>query len=293
MKISTGQMYDHMMLGVQKQLKIYGRGVEQVSSGRRIHHPGQDPLAYKTSLKIRHEQRSVESSLRAIHVAKLRLGATQDALSRIVPILQRAQAIAVQQANGSLTASDRNLAASEVGRLQEQLLNLANETLGGVPLFAGTATGGNAVSMDALGNIQYMGNAQNRVVAITPTLSVVTNVRADHPAFQQAFSSIKALKDALAANDGIGIRNAIKSLNDAANAMVDLTSEIGSRLRSIDLLESSYMDMRSQLEVRLGEHEGADIATVATELSRAQTTLQALYAVMARLDELSLARYLG
>jgi len=292
MRVTSQQMYDTLLAGIRNQLQTQADSTEQISSGRRFTRPSQDGLGYKTSLDIRHVQKGIDSGLQAISVAKLRLGSSQNALSQMLPIIQRAQVLAVQQANATLSAGERNTAAIEVSRLQEQLLALSNQSFDGSPLFAGTATSSTAITLDGGGNAVYQGNTQDRVVAITSTETMTTNVRADHTAFTQVFSSIQTLKTALNANDATGIQNSVNTLTAAGNAMAELTGEVGGRMRSVGLREQTFFDMRSQVEARLNAHESVDIAKVATQLSQSQTALQAAYAEVSRLSSLSLVHYL-
>jgi len=285
-------MYDSLLAGIRNQLQTQADSTDQISSGRRFTRPSQDGLGYKTSLDIRHVQKGIDSGLQAISVAKLRLGSSQNALSQMVPIIQRAQVLAVQQANATLSAGERTAAATEVSRLQEQLLALSNESFQGSPLFAGTATSSTAITLDGAGNAVYQGNTQDRVVAITSTETLTTNVRADHTAFTQVFSSIQALKTALTANDVTAIQNSVNTLTAAGNAMTELTAEVGGRLSSVGLREQTFFDMRTQMEARLNTHESVDIAKVATQLTQSQTALQAAYAEVSRLGNLSLVNYL-
>ncbi len=292
MRVTSQQMYDSLLAGIRNQLQTQADSTDQISSGRRFTRPSQDGLGYKTSLDIRHVQKGIDSGLQAISVAKLRLGSSQNALSQMVPIIQRAQVLAVQQANATLSAGERTAAATEVSRLQEQLLALSNESFQGSPLFAGTATSSTAITLDGAGNAVYQGNTQDRVVAITSTETLTTNVRADHTAFTQVFSSIQALKTALTANDVTAIQNSVNTLTAAGNAMTELTAEVGGRLSSVGLREQTFFDMRTQMEARLNTHESVDIAKVATQLTQSQTALQAAYAEVSRLGNLSLVNYL-
>jgi len=285
-------MYDTLLAGIRNQLQVQADSTDQVSSGRRFSRPSQDGLGYKTSLDIRHVQKGIDSGLQAIGVAKLRLGSSENALSQMLPVIQRAQVLAVQQANATLTAAERNTAAVEVSRLQEQLLSLANQSFEGSPLFAGTATSSTAVTLDGAGNALYQGNTQDRVDAITSTETIATNVRADHTAFTQAFSSIQALKTALTTNDVVGIQNSVTSLSAAGSAMTGLAAEVGGRMSSVALREQTFFDMRTQMEARLNTHESVDMAKVATQLTQSQTALQAAYAEVTRLSSLSLVNYL-
>ena len=292
MRVTTQGIYDKLLAGIRNQMQTQSEGTEQVSTGRRFSRPSQDGVAYKTSLDIRHLQSGISASLDAIGTAKLRLGVSQNVLTQIVPIMQRAEVLAMQQANAGLTASERSAASVEVAALQDQLLSLSNTAFEGKTLFAGTATDTKPIQLDGAGNAVYQGNSQDREVAITPNQSVVSNVRADHTAFTQIFSSIKALEDALTANDSAGIQASIDLLSNAANAMVGLSAEVGGKLNSLQIREESFLSMESQMQIQLSQHESVDMAEVATRLALSQTALQAAYAEVANFNKLSLVNFL-
>lgn len=292
MRITTQSVYDKLLAGIRSQMQTQSEGTEQISTGRRFSRPSQDGVAYKTSLDIRHVQSGLGASLSAINVAKLRLGVSENILSQIVPIMQRAEVLAVQQANAGLTASERQAASVEVAALEDQLVSLANTAFEGKALFAGTATDVKPIQLDGAGNAVYQGNAQDRVVAITPAQNIVSNVRADHTAFTQVFSSIKSLKDALTSNDTLGIQASIDLISSAANAMVGLNAEVGGKLNSLQIRENSFQDMDSQMQIQLSQHESVDMAEVATRLAQSQTSLQAAYAEVANFNKLSLVNFL-
>ena len=198
----------------------------------------------------------------------------------------------MQQSNAGLTASQRQAASVEVAALQNQLVALANTAFEGKSLFAGTATDVKPISIDGAGNAVYQGNAQDRSVAITPTQSIVSNVRADHTAFSQIFSSIKSLKDALTSNDVSGIQSSIDLISSASSAMVGLNAEVGGRLNSLTMRENTFLDMDTQMQIQLSQHESVDMAEVAMNLAQSQTSLQAAYAEVAKFNSLSLVNFL-
>lgn len=292
MKVTTQQMFNTLLGGINRQLRVQADGTEQVSTGRRFTRPSQDGLSYKTSLNLRHAESGIRASLDALAMAKSRLGIGQSMLSDTLPLIQRAQAVAIQMANAGISSADRQAAAVEIDALRDQALALANRKWKGSALFAGTATDVTPFSFDGFGNAVYAGNNQDRLVAITPTQTVNANVRGDHTAFTQMFSSMKALSDGLKADDTTAIGNAITSLNAAHDAMSELVAEVGSRYRAVELQQASYQDVQSQLTQRMNEHEAVDIAEVVARLSQSQTTLQAAYAEVSRLNNLSLVRFL-
>lgn len=292
MRITTQSIYDKLLTGIHNQMQTQSESTEQLSTGRRFSRPSQDGVAYKTSLDIRHVQSGIEASLGAIDTARLRLGVSENVLSQIVPIMQRAEVLAVQMSNAGLTASERQAASIEVEALQDQLVSLANTAFEGKALFAGTATNIQPIQLDGAGNAIYQGNSQERVVAITPTQSMVSNVRADHTAFSQIFSSIKSLKDSLSGNDTAGIQTSIDLIADATSAMVELNAEVGGKLNSLRIREDSFRNMEAQMQIQLSQHESVDMAEVATNLAQSQTSLQAAYAQVANFNKLSLVNFL-
>jgi len=395
-RITTQQIFDNLLLGIRQQQKIQADGAAQVSSGHRFTRPSDDALGFKKSVDIRHVQAGIKSSLNGLSTATSRLGASSNALSQMLPLIQRAQVLAVQQSNATLGSSERQAAAAEVTTLQDQLLALANQKFEGESLYAGTATstdafntafnaglatytqgvnttisvtqtsnpngvndtytitldttgaqitnvtnsagtdllaaangGGGSVTLmsgpntlnlgngvalsanfngtaqpntdggtlavtgaNATGNINYVGNAQDRVAAITSTQTVISNVRGDETAFTQAFSSIKALKDALTANNAAGVQTALGQLNAAGDAMTELTAKTGGRLSAVTLRNQVFQDLQVQMEQRRGQIEDADLATVAASLARSQVALQAAFSEMARIGTLSLVNFL-
>lgn len=395
MRVTTKQMFDNLLLGIRRQQQAQAQGTAQVSSGYKFSRPSDDGLGFKKSVDIRHVQAGIKASLDGLSTAKVRLGASTNALSQILPLLQRAQVLAVQQANPSLGTTERQAAAVEVKTLQDQLLALANQKFEGESLFAGTATStdafdtaftagvatytqgantsitsitqtsnSNAVNdtytillnsagdqitsvknaagteqlaplpvllnsgagaytltlnngavlsatyngtpdtvntaggtlvvtgANASGTVNYVGNTQDRVAAITSTQTVTSNVRGDKTAFTQAFSSLQSLKDALTANNTTNIKSALTLLNTAGDSMTELTGETGGRLSSITLREQVFQDLKIQMEQRRGQIEDTDLAAVAASLARAQVALQASFSAMARVGSLSLVNFL-
>jgi len=292
MRITRQSIYNHLLTGIHNQMQIQSEGTEQVSTGRRFSRPSQDGIAYKTSLDIRHIQSGVEASLGAIGMANLRLGVSENVLSQFVPIMQRAEVLAVQQSNATLTPTQRQTASVEVAALETLLVSLANTAFEGKSLFSGTATDVQTIQIDGSGDAIYNGNNQDRTIAISATQNIVSNVRADHTAFEQVFSSIKALKNSLASNDQSGVMAAVDLISNASAAMIGVNAEIGAKLNSLRLREDTLLSIETQMQIQLNQHESVDMAAVATRLAQSQTSLQAAYAEVSNFNKLSLVNFL-
>jgi flagellin-like hook-associated protein FlgL len=292
MRISTNIIYNNLLSGIRNQQTIQNDGNAKISSGTRFQTPAQSGLDYKISLDIRHAQVAVQSSIDASSTVDSRLSISQTMLNDMNNLLTKAQVLAVQQASGQLGATERQAALQEMNHLADQFLSDANKTWQGQSLFAGTAVDKNAFTDDGTGNITYTGSKQDRIVSISDNQQILSNVRGDNIAFSKAFSAMQSFKSALKNNDQTAIHNSIGALNSAGNSIIDLTTEVGSRLAALRISRSSFEDLKVNLDKRLAAHEGVDIPSVMAELQQSSIALKAAYSQIAQMKSLSLTNFL-
>jgi len=294
MRVTTSQLYDNLLAGVQKQLSIQSSGNEQITSGTRFQTPAQAALDYRISLDIRHAQMGVTGGLEGTTIVESRLSISQNNLNSMTNNFTRLKTLAVQQASGQLSVADRQAALSEVGHLKTAFLNAANQKWEGQALFAGTAVDKDAFVADPLSpsGYSYNGSTQDRIVTISDTQQIISNVRGDAPAFALAFQTIRDFETALQNNDSAALQNAVGSLTDASNALIDLTADVGARLSALSYTTNAFNDMKTHLDIRLNTHEGVDVAAVVTQLQQSEIALQASYNQISKLQSLSLVNFL-
>jgi len=290
MRVTSKQMYADLLAGIQRQMTIQNEGQTSIASGKRFQKPAQASNDYKVSMDLRHSLTGVQGSFAAIKTAKTRLEFSQSILNTMKNIFSRAQTLAIQQSTNPNTSS--GAALIEVGQLRKQLMDLANSRWQGESVFAGTAVKQDAFVADPAGNITYNGNSHDRIVAISPTLTAVSNVRGDGQAFTDAFASLQTLETAMTANDAAGIRGALTTLKTAGDGIIDLNSEVGGRIHTLDLQNQSYQDIESMLAQRLSKHESVDIPATFSKIQQASLALKAIYAEVAKLQNLSLINFL-
>jgi flagellar hook-associated protein 3 FlgL len=128
-------------------VKDIGRSTEklfalnnQISLGKRVTKPSDDPLGLSQVLIYRSELSSFSQFQTSIDLARGWLSRTDTICSEIDDMLGRASELAVQQASSTATAETRAGAAEEVRQLRESILSLANSKYGERYLFGGTMT---------------------------------------------------------------------------------------------------------------------------------------------------------
>ncbi|NWF38793.1 flagellar hook-associated protein 3 [Mariprofundus sp. NF] len=139
MRITSAQLYNNLLAGVQQQMDIQAKGDAKITSGTRYQTPAEAALDYRTSLDIRHAQRGVDGGLEALAIAESRLSVSQNHLMSMNNVFSRAQSLAIQQSSAQVSATERQAAISEITHLTTALINSANQQWQGQSLFSGAA----------------------------------------------------------------------------------------------------------------------------------------------------------
>ena len=126
MRVSTAYMFDQNLSAMLKQQTELGQTQQQISTGKRILKPSDDPVASVAILNLQREFNLTEQYLTNADKAENNLVVEEGALKSSTDILQRIRELAVQGLNSTNTIDDRSAIALEMSQLNEQLLSLAN-----------------------------------------------------------------------------------------------------------------------------------------------------------------------
>lgn len=169
MRISTNTIYEtgtNLMLQQQDTLI---KTQQQLSTGRRILTPSDDPIASAQVLNITqsasiNKQYSVNRDS-----ASSSLGLEDNVLKQVTSLLQDVHESAVYAGNASLSDADKKTLAMELRGRLESLVGLANATdEKGQFLFSGYQTNTKPFVLTGL-DVQYMGDQGQRLIQVGPT----------------------------------------------------------------------------------------------------------------------------
>lgn len=166
MRVSFLSMQQNFVDAVGRRQSEMSRLQEQLATGQKFTRPGQDPSGAARVLGIDTALAASAQFVRNIGQVTGRLNIEESVLSDADDVLQRLRELAVQAANGPLSAADRAAILTEARERRSQLLALANTRDGnGEYLFAGHSTGTMPFADDA-GSVQYRGDQGRRQVQI-------------------------------------------------------------------------------------------------------------------------------
>ena len=126
MRVSTAQVFRQSVDAMLERQRELTQTELQVASGKRIQRPSDDPSAAVRVLDLQEAQQRLAQYQRNADVATARLEQEETALIGIGNLLQRVRELAVQGANGTLSAEDRGAIAVEVREHMDGYLQLAN-----------------------------------------------------------------------------------------------------------------------------------------------------------------------
>lgn len=172
-RISSQQVFSS---GINRLLELNSNlnsTQQQISTGKRVNTPSDDPVAAARILKLDQELSRVKTYERNVGLADNRLSQEESALSSSVDVVQRIRELTVQAGNGSLSPNDRRSISSEMKERLGQLANIGNtRDASGEYIFSGFQGSVPAFQQNAEGKYEYHGDEGQRVLEIDDGVTV-------------------------------------------------------------------------------------------------------------------------
>jgi flagellar hook-associated protein 3 FlgL len=167
MRISSGSVFDTNVAMLNQQQTTLLHTNQQVSSGRRMQTPADDPAASANVLQVAQADGSNTQYTTNRNAAKSSIGLTEAILQSVTTVIHDAKEMAVEAGNGALSPDDRkSISTALQGRLDE-MIALANSTDGtGNYLFSGFQ-GKTIPFINTAAGVQYMGDDGQRKVQVS------------------------------------------------------------------------------------------------------------------------------
>ena len=140
MRVTNRQQVDALVSAIRNFRNEISIRSEQISSGKRVNRPSDDPSAAERISQFRNVLRTTERRLQTVNEGIGRLNFSDGVLDQAGNTFQRAKELAVQLRNDTYSAAERRNAAQEVQQLILGLANIGNTQLNGRFIFAGNET---------------------------------------------------------------------------------------------------------------------------------------------------------
>lgn len=178
MRISTNQIYDSGIRGMQIAQSAVYKSQNQIAADRRVLRPSDDPIAAAQAVVVSQSQSVNEQYQVNQQSAKNQLALFDKQLSAVTDALQNVRGNLVKAGStATLTSDDRESIADELESNLSELMGLANGTdAQGDYLFSGYQGDTQPFVLDADGKVQYVGDAGLRRLQVSAARQIGVSV---------------------------------------------------------------------------------------------------------------------
>jgi flagellar hook-associated protein 3 FlgL len=300
MRITEGIISGRNLADLQRANAAVAKASQQVSTGNRLSRPSDDPQAVQKALNLRGDLAATAQYMDTASASQGWAQATDDALSDINDVLQRAREAVVQGGNGTMSQKDRNDIATQIDQLIGQAKASGNATFDGQYIFAGQKT--DTAPYDPDGADTFNGDTGSIIRTIGPGVSVQLNGSlgsvlgngSDGKALEVLRDIAAHLRGGTAA-DTNALRTSDLSAIDASMADVSTArAEAGALSNRLTTAANRLTDLQTSTEKVRSGVEYVDLAEAISQLSSQQAVYQAaLQATGSSLSQRTLMDFLG
>ncbi|CAI0785300.1 MAG TPA: flagellar hook-filament junction protein FlgL [Serratia grimesii] len=314
MRMSTSMMYQQNMSGITGNQSLFMKAAEQLSTGKRVINPSDDPLAASQAVMLSQSQAENNQYTLARTFARQSVSMEETVLAGATTTIADIKALIVS-AGSTESDNDRDSMATQLQGMKDQLLNLANSTDGNGRYMFGGYVNDKPPFVDEGGTVSYKGGDRaveqkvdaNRTMTIGHTGSAVFMSLTSNPkpepdgsapvanVFESIDIALKALKTPLKdaddtakqqVNDALAKAN--RGMDNSYNKVLSVRAELGSQLQEMDQLDSIGKERDMTNQVQMSALTDADLAESISAYFMQQAALQASYKTFGDMQGMSL-----
>lgn len=217
MRVSSGMIFDVGVGSIQRQTSSLLHTQQQLSSGRRILTPADDPVGAARALEVTQAKEITAQYGTNQDNARSTLGLVEGQLGAVGDLIQYVRDRVVQAGNTTLSDSDRKSIAADLRAQFGQLLGLANSTDGaGQYLFAGYQGATKPFAGNPDTAVAYAGDDGQRALQVSASRQLPVSDSGNDVFMRISNGNGTFATSANAANTGGGVIDAGNVLNPAA-----------------------------------------------------------------------------
>lgn len=294
MRVTDKMIFQNAAANAAKSRDRAQTAMEEVSTGMRVVHPGDDPMVAAAMVRGQQTVDRMNAINQNAGRASSEVDSADSALQSLGDVLARARELTVQMGNDSYSATDRQGAATEVDGLIAQAVTLMNANVNGRYIFGGNKD--QTPPFDTAGN--YSGDTAVRQVEVAPGVLEDSSVRADVAVKGvgggvDLFATLQSLSTALKTNNGDAIRGSLTNLETATHQVTTTLSQVGAMGDAFATAQTLSKSTADATTKNVANQSEADMIESSSKLALANSALNATLTAAAQSFSLSLVNKLG
>ncbi|OKP98448.1 flagellar hook-associated protein FlgL [Paenibacillus sp. P46E] len=303
LRVTSNMMNSQLLLNLNRNARTMNDTQLQLSSGRKINKPSDDPVGITYSLRYRAELSSNEQYTKNVDSSISWLDYNDTVLGQAGDVVQRLRELTVEASNGTNPQSALDSINQEVMQLKEQFVDISNSKLNGKYIFNGekydskpydfvkgadgTYDVSQAITTDP-GQINYI-VGEGVQLPINMTGNDVFGNTGDVDNVFTIFNNISA---ALKSGDYKGVSNQLNNIDTRVEKLLTARSEIGAKTNRVELMQDRLGDLNTNLTDLQAKTEDADYEGLIMQSKIQENIYNASLSVGAKIISTSLVDFI-
>lgn len=296
MRITQNSMNRTQLAGLNESLSRLQRTQQELTSGKRLNRPSDDPVATVSAMRFRAEQGQLEQMGLNIADGLDRLKSADSTLIQTQNLIQKMRALTVGALNGTNAGAGREGVAKEIRELRGDMIQQANGGYAGQSLFGGTTSNANAFDPETgefLGDensvIRVISNAPGAAGQLDVGIKGQTMFGTD---LEKGGGAIDALATAIATGDAAGMKAGLEALDNLRGRVLDQHTTIGAKVNRLERQTEINGRQSDASKIALSKVEDTDFLKAAMDLSIQSNAYQAALSASAKVIQPSLMDFI-
>ncbi len=310
MRVADGMVFDILLRYDRLRSEQLKRSTEELSSGKSILKPSDNPVNFARSLRFQRFIEKIERFSRNIDLTDNTLKMAETSMTSAINLLQEARVRIIQVLNtGTLNGEDAKVLADYFRNVASYIVNMGNTKVGDSYIFGGVKT--QSAPFDSDGT--YNGETVETSVPVADGVSVNTNFNgADYFGVNRVSNRITVVEilnriaDIIEAGDlerlhtetvsvdlGDGVEDLklLDAFDKGLSHIEAYRSILGTQQRVVEDIKTQNDAVAVHFKELKSKIEDADYTEAIAEYEKAKTAYQALLAAITQTQNLSLLNY--
>lgn len=291
MRITQGMLSNNMLNNLSNSYSKMGTYLEQLSTGKKINSPSDDPVIAMKGMNYRSQVIEVEQYTRNTNEVHTWMDSSDAALDKATQALQKMRELAVQASNDTYGPDERENIMEEAKQLKEHIIDIANTNINGKFIFNGTKTDSKPITVDSSG-MTFDQNGGPVMIEVSSGTKLQANVEGSEVFSKGLFDKIDTFINALDTSNQAELDDSIGAIGEGIDNVINARANLGARMNRLELIEDRLSSQEINAKSMMSKNEDIDYEKVITKLIAQESVHRAALSAGSRIIQPTLLDFL-
>ncbi|SHJ66496.1 flagellar hook-associated protein FlgL [Paramaledivibacter caminithermalis] len=300
MRVTNNMIISNTLYNLNRNLARMDKRNTQLSTGKRINRPSDDPVSTAKALKLRADVSEIDQYQRNTKDALSWLDITESAIDNLQDVIHRAKELTVQASSETFSKEDRQKVKAEIEQLRDHIIQIGNTSYAGRFIFSGFQTDKELFKDDGTYNIdttnpqtiKYQIGIGEEIEAGVFGTKLFGGTGGAPGATSEIIEDFNQLINYLDTDDTSGISGYSKILDKHLNNALSVRAEIGAETNRLELVQNRLDKEQLNFKELLSENEDVDMAETIMHLKMEESVYRASLSAGARVIQPTLLDFI-